>query len=99
MNLGEAIKDLRQRRGMKQRDLAIKTELTAPYLSQVEHGQKTPSLDAVDTIARALEVPSPVLWFMAMERGDVSESKRALYDQLAPAMKAMIVSLFDPKAK
>ena len=42
--IGSKIKDLRNKRGLTQQELADRTELTKGYISQLENGQVTPSV-------------------------------------------------------
>lgn len=54
--LGERIRARRQRRGWKLKDLAEKTGLSVPYLSDLERQQGTnPTLETLQAVARALE--------------------------------------------
>jgi ribosome-binding protein aMBF1 (putative translation factor) len=46
----------RTHRGMSARDLAATTELSAPYISEIESGKKEGSLSAIKKIATALSV-------------------------------------------
>ena len=43
-DIGRRIKDLRQRNGLTQQELADRAELTKGFISQLEQGQVTPSL-------------------------------------------------------
>ncbi len=62
MDIGGRIRELRVRRGMMIEDLARKTGLSNPYISQVETGKASPSLQTVEKIARALGVPLAYLF-------------------------------------
>lgn len=55
--IGERIHTRRTNLGMTLRDLAERIGMTAGYLSRVENGGVTPSLDALQSIATALGVP------------------------------------------
>ena len=55
--VGARIRLRRKERGLSLRDLAAKTDLTASFLSLVERGHNTPSLDSLHRIAAALDVP------------------------------------------
>jgi len=55
--LGERIRRRRQDLGLTLRKLGEKIGMTAGYLSRVENQQITPSLDALQAIATALQVP------------------------------------------
>jgi XRE family transcriptional regulator, regulator of sulfur utilization len=54
--LGEAIRINRKTAGLSQEKLAEKAELHPKYLSEVERGQKTISMDALMRITKALKV-------------------------------------------
>jgi transcriptional regulator with XRE-family HTH domain len=57
MDLGNRVRDRRGQMGLSLRDLAEHTGLTASFLSQVERGVTSPSIDSLRRIATALEVP------------------------------------------
>jgi transcriptional regulator with XRE-family HTH domain len=59
---GHRIRELRTRRGLVIDDLAKKTGLSKPYISQIETGKASPSLGAVERIAHALGVPLAYLF-------------------------------------
>lgn len=82
MQLGATIASLRKERGLKQSDLAESVGLTVSYLSQVENDHREPSTSALRSIAEALEVPLPVLFFLAMDEQDVSAEKRDAFAAL-----------------
>lgn len=50
------IKSLRKKLGWSQEKLAEKTGVSAPYITQIENGIRTPSLDIVEKIAHAFGV-------------------------------------------
>lgn len=56
-NPGKQLKKLRKERGLSLREVARRTELTASFLSQVEHGTSNVSIDSLRRIAEAMDVP------------------------------------------
>ena len=56
-NPGKQLNKLRKERGLSLREVARRTELTASFLSQVEHGTSNLSIDSLRRIAEALDVP------------------------------------------
>jgi XRE family transcriptional regulator, master regulator for biofilm formation len=54
-NVGKRIKEIRQERGLSVRALARKLETDHSYLSKVENGKVTPSLETLVKIADALQ--------------------------------------------
>ena len=56
------MRELRLRRGLVIEDLARKSGLSKPYISQVETGKASPSLGTVQKLAQALGVPLTYLF-------------------------------------
>jgi len=54
--LGARIKEVRRSRGLSQELLAEKAEISPRYLSRLEVGQQTPSLQTLDKLAEVLNV-------------------------------------------
>ena len=59
--LGEAIRQLRTKRGISQEDLAHLAGVTTGTLSVIERGRSNPAWGTVKAIARALDVSMPEL--------------------------------------
>ncbi len=57
MNIGKRIHARRKELGFSLRQLGEKTGVSASFLSQVENDQVSPSLNSLQSIATALEVP------------------------------------------
>jgi transcriptional regulator with XRE-family HTH domain len=54
--LGSRIRELRKRRGLSQEELADRAGLHWTYLSDLERGRQTPTMDVVNRVARACRV-------------------------------------------
>ncbi|MBI3632035.1 MAG: helix-turn-helix transcriptional regulator [Candidatus Vogelbacteria bacterium] len=54
--LGLNIRRLREEKGLLQSDLCKKLRVEAPYLSNIENGNKNPTLLTIEKIAKALGV-------------------------------------------
>ena len=54
--LGEAIRAKRQKRHLSQERLAEKADLSTVFISRVERGKESPSVDSLVKIAKALGV-------------------------------------------
>lgn len=59
--LGEAIRQLRNKRGLSQEDLAHAAGVTTGTISAIERGNSNPTWGTVKSIAKALEVSVPEL--------------------------------------
>ena len=60
--LGARIKELRKRRGLTQDQLAEQVDLATRYISLIEVGRSSPSLETMENIARVLSVELKVLF-------------------------------------
>ena len=57
MNIGATIRGFRLQKGMSQGDIEKRTGLLRCYLSRVENGHTVPSLETLQKIAEALDLP------------------------------------------
>lgn len=57
MLLAKRLRSLRKQRNLSQGDIQKRTGLLRVYLSRVENGHTTPSIQTLEKLARALEIP------------------------------------------
>jgi transcriptional regulator with XRE-family HTH domain len=57
MVIGKRVKALREQKKMSQGDIEKRTGLLRCYISRVENGHTVPSVDTLEKMARALEIP------------------------------------------
>lgn len=62
MKFGLRVKELRQASGLSQEAFADKCGLVRSYVSRVERGRANPSIDAIEILATALDVPVAALF-------------------------------------
>ncbi len=63
--LGEAIRQIREARGMTQIALAEQIGRTSNYVAMLERGERAPRFDTLNSIAEVLKVPAATLTCMA----------------------------------
>jgi transcriptional regulator with XRE-family HTH domain len=63
MNIGERLLELRTAKNLSQGDIEKRTGLLRCYVSRVENGHTTPSLETLERWAKALEVGVYQLFF------------------------------------
>ena len=63
MLIGERIRAWREKKGLTQGDIEQRAGLLSCYTSRVENGHTVPSLETIEKIARALEVPLYQLFY------------------------------------
>ena len=61
VQVAQAIRSLRQRCGLSQRQLAMRMGVPRTYVSKIENEKATPTLSSLERLARALEVTVPDL--------------------------------------
>jgi transcriptional regulator with XRE-family HTH domain len=62
LDIGKRLREARVRRGMVIDDVAAATGLSRAYISQVETGKASPSLQSLEKLATALETPVSALF-------------------------------------
>lgn len=61
LQIATAIRTLRQRSGLSQRQLALRMQVPRTYVSKIENEKAMPTLSSLQRLARALEVHVPDL--------------------------------------
>lgn len=84
-DIGSFIRDLRENAHVSVRQLAERSGVSNPYLSQVERGLRKPSADVLSQIAKALRVSAEVLYVRAgiLEPSDKSQVRDAIITDTA----------------
>jgi transcriptional regulator with XRE-family HTH domain len=67
MVIADKLKALREQKNMSQGDVEKRTGLLRCYISRVENGHTVPSVDTLEKMARALEVPMYRLFYEGEE--------------------------------
>lgn len=99
MNVGQAIKLCRTRRGFSQTELAQYADCSVSYLSMLENNKRDPTLSTITKIAHALHVPVSIIFFLGAERGDLEGIDKSLQGELArTALELLNESIDDPSA-
>src|SRR5271156_3595589 len=57
MVIGDKLKALREEKNLSQGDIEKRTGLLRCYVSRVENGHTVPSVDTLEKLARAMEIP------------------------------------------
>ena len=83
LNLAHAIRSLRLRNGMSQRQLALRMAVPRTYVSKIENEKATPTLSSLERLARALEVSVPIL---------LSGGERSRQEEIGELMEDSFVS-------
>jgi transcriptional regulator with XRE-family HTH domain len=84
-DIGSFIRDLRENAQVSVRQLAERSGVSNPYLSQVERGLRKPSADVLNQIAKALRISAEVLYVRAgiLEPSEASQVRDAIITDTA----------------
>ena len=74
MNLGNAIKNIRKQKGLKQNKFAEMCQITHCLISQIENNAKDPNLSTLK-ISQKLDTPLPILRILFLENKDVKHKQ------------------------
>ena len=95
--VGRRIKELRKRRRLSQEDLADRAATSAKYLSRVEVGRQSPTLDLLLRLADGLDIePYEMLCFEDVEPvRQLRERATKLIDEVPDKDIARVVGLLE----
>src|ERR1700750_1990585 len=84
-DLGSFIRELREHAQVSVRQLAERSGVSNPYLSQVERGLRKPSADVLSQIAKALRISAEVLYIRAgiLEPSETNEVRDVIITDTA----------------
>jgi transcriptional regulator with XRE-family HTH domain len=80
MVIGNRLRELREAKTLSQGDIEKRTGLLRCYISRVENNHTVPSVETLEKLARALEVPMYQLFHAGDASPDVRRSKPEDYD-------------------
>jgi transcriptional regulator with XRE-family HTH domain len=92
LNLAAAIRSLRLRNGLSQRQLATRMAVPRTYVSKIENEKATPTLSSLERLARALEVTVPDL-LSGGERNRQEEVRDLMQDQFIAELLPFVSQL------
>jgi transcriptional regulator with XRE-family HTH domain len=97
-DVGSFIRTLRENAQVSVRQLAEKSGVSNPYLSQVERGLRKPSADVLSQVAKALRISAEVLYVRAgmLEPSDKSQVRDAIITDTAitEAQKQTLLDMY-----
>ena len=89
MEIGKAIRELRKRYGMSQKELAEASGLSINAICSFERCHFSPSVSTLQKLADTPEIPLPVFLFAMLSEDDFPQEKKILF----PILKQIIIQL------
>ncbi len=94
MFIGDRIRAMREAKKLSQGDIQKRTGLLRPYLSRIENGHTVPSIETLEKLARALEVPLYQLFYEGEEPPKLPHlAKRMTAEEIAYGTSAKEVRI------
>jgi transcriptional regulator with XRE-family HTH domain len=90
MDLGKAIKAIRTARGLTQKELAQRADLSVSYFSLLETNKRDPSISTIESIAQALNVPVSIMIFLAADRRELDVIDQGFVEKMSYAIYELI---------
>jgi XRE family transcriptional regulator, regulator of sulfur utilization len=93
MNIGQGLKEVRLKKGLRQGNFAKQIGISQTFISQIENGSRNPSLDLLQKIASFYQLPLAVLLWFSVDEADIQEGKQRAFKLMKPSIDAMIESV------
>lgn len=90
MDIGNAIKLCRVRKGWTQEQLATKAGVSPSYLSLIENNRRDATVSSVKKLSRTLGVPLNLLVFLAADSSDLQGLPEDLRDRLSRLVLSLL---------
>ena len=87
MNVGDAIKNIRKKKGLTQKELAQRCGLSANAMCAIEKNESIPTRESIDNICKAMDIPTSYLLFFSVTEEEIPIEKRAAFN----ALKAVLM--------
>lgn len=97
MNYGKALRIARAATKLQQKEVAKRSKLDTSYVSLIEAGKRTPSIEAVESLSEAFKIPKDLFELLASEPEDIKTVKSEDVNKLARELLSLLVLADDDK--
>nr|WP_320039045.1 helix-turn-helix transcriptional regulator [uncultured Bacteroides sp.] len=95
MDIGIAIKTLRKRKKISQKDLAKECNLSVNALCNIENNISFPQKSTISRICEVLNIPTSYLLFFSISDEDIPSDKKAVFNSLNSTIKNLLLDSID----
>ena len=97
LTMGDRVQDTRKNRGLTQEQLAEKIDITVEYMSQIERGLKTPSMQVFIKLVEVLDVSADYLLRDTVSTRNLYGDKQlgSKLERLTPKQRVALEALID----
>ena len=90
MNIGKTLKLCRTAKELSLDTVAERAGISTSYLSRLENDKREPTLSLVNRVAEALEVPVPVIIFLASDDNDLKHMDKKMEQRFSELALGLI---------
>jgi transcriptional regulator with XRE-family HTH domain len=95
MNLNNMVRQIREIKGLKQKEFAKAVGITDVYANMIERGKvDTISMKLLNRMSEELAIPIQILIWFTIDEGDVNPNKLLAYKELKPVIDNLIQTIF-----
>jgi transcriptional regulator with XRE-family HTH domain len=91
MDLGKAIKTIRKRKGIKQKELANLCGISANAMVSIEANKSFPHKITIRKICEVLDIPVAYLLFFCITDEDIPENSKHLFNLLYEPIRGLLL--------
>ena len=97
LTMGDRIREARKQQGLTQEQLAEKVDITLEYISQIERGLKTPSMQVFIKLVEVLDVSADYLLRDSVSTRNLYGDKQigSKLERLTPKQRVALEALID----
>lgn len=93
--IGQAIKQLRKKSKLTQKQVCDRLKIPQSYLSVLENKPQNTTTDMLREIANAMGFPLCVLLYLSITEEEVKEDKLVMFRTIKPSVDDFIFSVFE----
>lgn len=96
MEIGTAIKTIRKKKGLTQKQMGDKCNLSLNAVSNIEKNASFPPKATIERICKVLEIPVSYLLFLSISDEDIPEETKVLFHTLGEPLKEALLKDVKP---
>jgi len=93
MKVGESIRIVRTKVGIRQGELAARAGVSQSMLSLIETGRRQPSMALIQKLSEAMDVPAQLVFLLACEPAQGKEKYGPALQKLGAAMLELLIAV------
>ena len=99
MIIGKIISEIREKKGLKQSDMAMAAGVKLETMAAIEKDERLPTQSNLLKIAEFLDTPIDLILMLSVSDDEIQEEKKEAFNKLQPLVKAVLNSVLDQYIK